>query len=110
MAEAGKGAHLLIHEATLDDDKPEEAAEKRHSTIGEAVGIASAMQAQYTLLTHFSQRYAKIPKWRHIPPEKLHSMNIATAFDSMRLELSDFGKIKHYLPAIELLVGNDADD
>ena len=58
-----RGCTLLIHEATFDDteDGRIEAAAKRHSTVGEALGVAAAMRARHTLLTHFSARYPKLP-------------------------------------------------
>lgn len=39
LAEAGKGATLLIHEATMADDQAELANAKAHSTIGQAIDI-----------------------------------------------------------------------
>ena len=33
---------------------------KRHSTFTEAMEIARSMQARFTVLTHFSQRYSKV--------------------------------------------------
>lgn len=39
LVEAGKGATLLIHEATLEDDKPDVAAAKGHSTFAQAIDI-----------------------------------------------------------------------
>lgn len=39
LVEAGKDATLLIHEATLEDDKPEIAAQKGHSTFSQAIDI-----------------------------------------------------------------------
>lgn len=38
-----------------------EAVAKRHSTTGEAVDIGQRAGAYRTILTHFSQRYAKLP-------------------------------------------------
>lgn len=37
---AGQGASLLIHEATIEDDMPEVARAKGHSTFGQAIDIA----------------------------------------------------------------------
>ena len=53
------GVSLLIHESTFDDDSrgKEEAVKKRHSTVEEAIMIASQMNAKACILTHFSQRY-----------------------------------------------------
>lgn len=39
LVEAGNDATLLIHEATLEDDKPEMAEKKGHSTFGQAIDI-----------------------------------------------------------------------
>lgn len=57
----GYNSDLLIHEATHDNDLEEEAFKKRHSTISEALSISRSMNARYTVLTHFSQRYPKLP-------------------------------------------------
>ena len=38
-----------------------EAIAKKHSTTGEAIDVGMRMGAHRVLLTHFSQRYPKIP-------------------------------------------------
>ena len=58
----GQGSHVLIHEATLEDDMRSEAIAKKHSTAGEALHVAQQMGAKAVVLTHFSQRY------QHMPP------------------------------------------
>jgi hypothetical protein len=60
---------LLIHEATFDDSLAADAVAKRHSTTHEAVDVARRMRARVTILTHLSQRYAKVPglRLRHAP-------------------------------------------
>jgi ribonuclease Z len=40
LVKAGAGATLLIHEATIDDELPEIALAKGHSTFGQAIDIA----------------------------------------------------------------------
>lgn len=40
LVEAGQGASLLIHEATIQDDMPEVAHAKGHSTFGQAIDVA----------------------------------------------------------------------
>lgn len=40
LVEVGMGATLLIHEATIQDDMPEVAIAKGHSTFGQAIDIA----------------------------------------------------------------------
>jgi ribonuclease BN (tRNA processing enzyme) len=56
-------ASLIIHEATFEDtpDGAANAVDKRHSTVSEALGVAAAVPARHTLLTHFSARYPKLP-------------------------------------------------
>lgn len=40
LVRAGEGATLLIHEATIEDELPEVAAAKGHSTFKQAIDIA----------------------------------------------------------------------
>ena len=61
FVEIGKGSTVLIHEATFDDELRGDAFAKKHSTISEAIGVGYAMGARRILLTHFSQRYQKMP-------------------------------------------------
>ncbi|CDW58660.1 zinc phosphodiesterase ELAC protein 2 [Trichuris trichiura] len=61
LISAGQGADLLIHEATMEDNLNEEACIKKHCTISEAIGVGQSMGARFTLLTHFSGRYSKLP-------------------------------------------------
>lgn len=57
LALAGRGADLLIHEATFDcSHSPIEVRAKGHTSITDAVGVAGEMRAKRVLLTHFSQR------------------------------------------------------
>jgi ribonuclease Z len=57
----GKDTTVLIHEATFDDELAGDARAKKHSTTSEALGIGARMNAKAVVLTHFSQRYQKIP-------------------------------------------------
>lgn len=57
----GRGTTVLIHEATFDDELKGDAVAKKHSTTSEALGIGAQMGAKAVVLTHFSQRYQKIP-------------------------------------------------
>ena len=61
FAKIGKGTTVCIHEATFDDELRNDAVAKNHSTTSEALGIAQAMGAKACVLTHFSQRYQKLP-------------------------------------------------
>ena len=58
---AARGSHLLVHEATFEDGLEAEALAKNHSTTRDAVATGEGAGAAATLLTHFSQRYPKVP-------------------------------------------------
>ncbi|RMZ78404.1 hypothetical protein DV738_g3919, partial [Chaetothyriales sp. CBS 135597] len=57
----GRASDVLIHEATFDDEMEGDAVAKKHCTISEALGVALRMEAKNVVLTHFSQRYQKLP-------------------------------------------------
>ena len=75
LIELGRDATILIHEATFDNSKGEEAVQKKHSTVQEAYSVAERMNAFRLILTHFSQRYPTIP------PFSKHDDAITTATD-----------------------------
>lgn len=62
----GIDSDVLIHEATFDNGMEKDAAAKKHSTTAEALGVAMNMRAKNVVLTHFSQRYHKIPNFDNI--------------------------------------------
>ena len=61
LARLAAPTDLLIHEATFEDGMEDEAKMKMHSTVGEALSVAAEMNASFVVLTHFSQRYPRIP-------------------------------------------------
>ncbi|KAK4226671.1 ribonuclease Z 1 [Podospora fimiseda] len=61
FVQLAKGAHLLIHECTFEDELKGDAIAKKHSTLSEALAVGYEMKARRILLTHFSQRYPKLP-------------------------------------------------
>ncbi|KAI8576219.1 hypothetical protein K450DRAFT_214494 [Umbelopsis ramanniana AG] len=97
LVEVGKDATVLLHEATLEDDMVEEALAKRHSTTKEAVQIGQEMNAKYTLLTHFSQRYPKIPVFTDA-----HNQ-VGISFDMMRVKIRDLPTLPKYVKALQTL-------
>jgi len=78
---------LMIHEATFSDDLSKLAEEKRHSTMSQAVATGQRANAQFLILTHFSQRYPKIPVF------DTNSSNIGFAFDYLTIR---FEEIKQF--------------
>lgn len=96
----GKDCDLLIHEATHDNELLEEAKAKRHSTFNEALEIGGKMKAKHILLTHFSQRYPKIPE---LDNSNERSAPVAIGFDGMHLRLSQIkDQIKNIGPVQEM--------
>lgn len=83
LIEIGKNSDILIHEATMEDDLWKEARIKMHSTVSEAVSVGQQMKARFTILTHFSQRYAKIPLLAN------NLENVTIGFDNMEVTLHD---------------------
>lgn len=99
LVELGRDSTLLIHEATLEDTLAASAATKKHSTFSQAIEQGREMNAKFTLLTHFSQRY------RNLPPIKddMLDPSIGVAFDNMELVPSDLSKLnKIYLQLKEI--------
>ncbi|KAG4306109.1 hypothetical protein PORY_000097 [Pneumocystis oryctolagi] len=101
----GMNSTLLIHEATLDDDKLQEAIKKKHSTTSEAIDIGKKMNAEFTLLTHFSQRYPKIPNF--IMNNNGNENKLGIAFDGMEVKFSDFWKLPYYSNALKVLYADE---
>lgn len=98
LTKAAKHATLLIHEATFEDTMLDEAMEKRHSTTGEAIATGRDAQAFMTMLTHFSQRYPKIPVI-----DETFSGRVGVAFDLMTVRLSDIPRLPLITPAVKML-------
>nr|XP_008197361.1 PREDICTED: ribonuclease Z, mitochondrial isoform X2 [Tribolium castaneum] len=98
LVQLGKTSDLLIHEATMEDELAAEAVIKMHSTTSQAIEIGRQMEAKYTLLTHFSQRYAKLPRFN-----ENFSDNVGIAFDNMRVKLDELPLIPLLYPALKLM-------
>ncbi|GAA5820403.1 hypothetical protein JCM3770_002431 [Rhodotorula araucariae] len=112
LVSAGQGASLLVHEATIEDDMPEVAQAKGHSTFGQAIDVATRMRARHLLLTHFSARYPKLPPLSTAAASSdLPRPVVATAFDLMTLRLDEFWKVERYRDAMDALLSwDEADD
>lgn len=85
IIEAARGADLLIHEATFESSRKEEAEERLHSTAAQAAETAKKANVKKLVLTHISPRYSDaavlLDEARKIFP------NAELAADGMKIEL-----------------------
>ncbi|CAN8289531.1 unnamed protein product [Cochlearia groenlandica] len=91
--EASRDATILIHEATFEDALIEEALTKNHSTTKEAIDMGLSAGVYRIVLTHFSQRYPKIPVI-----DESHTHNTCIAFDLMSINMADLQFLPMVLP------------
>lgn len=80
----------------------EEAVTKNHSTTKEAVEVGSSAGAYRIILTHFSQRYPKIPV---VDETYMHKTCIA--FDMMSINIADLSVLPKVVPYLKLLFRNE---
>jgi ribonuclease Z len=102
FADVGSGTDLLVHEATFEDGMEDDAVLKRHSTVGEAIDVALKMNAKSLVLTHFSQRYPKIPPMKRTNHET-NPIPVVFAFDFMRLTPGSIELAAKLTPALRML-------
>ncbi|KAJ4957592.1 hypothetical protein NE237_024703 [Protea cynaroides] len=102
LIDASLGATVLIHEATFEDGMVEEAIAKNHSTTKEAIEVGTSAGAYRIILTHFSQRYPKIPIF-----DESHMHKTCIAFDMMSINIADLPLLPKVLPYIKLLFKNE---
>ncbi|XP_046959324.1 ribonuclease Z, mitochondrial isoform X2 [Vanessa cardui] len=101
LVNIGKNSTLLIHEATMEDELAGEARIKMHSTTSQAINIGREMNAKYTILTHFSQRYARLPR---LNASILNDNNtVGIAFDNMQITMSDLELLPHMYAPLQLM-------
>jgi ribonuclease Z len=110
LESVSRGCGLLIHEATFEDteDGRANALAKRHSTVEEALVVARAMEAEYTVLTHFSARYPKLPVLK-VPVGQASAGNICIAYDLMTVKGAELPALPALLPALHVLFAEEAE-
>ncbi|KAF5288455.1 hypothetical protein FQR65_LT02107 [Abscondita terminalis] len=94
----GNRCDLLIHEATMEDELEVEAVAKMHSTTSQAIEVGKNMNAKYIILTHFSQRYAKLPRFNENFNE-----SVGIAFDNMQVRLDELPVLPLLYPALRVM-------
>ncbi|KAL6556096.1 tRNase Z trz3, mitochondrial [Orobanche gracilis] len=98
IVEASRDATILIHEATFEDALINEVLAKNHSTTKEAIDVGSSAGVYRIVLTHFSQRYPKVPVI-----DESHMHNTCIAFDLMSINMADLHVLPKVLPYFKTL-------
>ncbi|KAG0643688.1 hypothetical protein HOY80DRAFT_1020082 [Tuber brumale] len=98
FVEIGQNSTVL-REATFDDELLPEAIAKKHSTTSEAINAGKEMGAKNIILTHFSQRYPKLPILSAVEE---NVPEVLIAFDLCRVRLGDVKRFGAFIPALEL--------
>lgn len=83
--QVAKGADILIHEATYDDEFEKEALERNHSTAAQAAQIAKEAKVKQLILTHISGRYKETDKL--VAQAKKIFPNTLVAEDGLNIEV-----------------------
>ena len=113
LQEEGKDATLLIHESTFDPSRREMALQKRHSTSDEAIEVARGMRAYRIILSHFSQRYPRMPEGlsdescSSDPLKSLREIPMV-AFDGLVVPLSLLPVLPLVLPSMKMALNYEA--
>ncbi|CAF1230165.1 unnamed protein product, partial [Rotaria sordida] len=107
---SGQNVDVLIHESTFETGFEVYASQMRHCTMAQAIDVGRRMNAKYTILWHFSQRYAKIPFLSDTKTEDESQKdekqeqkfdNVCISFDFMRIHLSDLPRACELVPIFE---------
>lgn len=88
----------LLLQATFEDGMVDEAIARNHSTTQEAIDVGNSAEVYRIILTHFSQRYPKIPVF-----DESHMHKTCIAFDLMSVNLADVHVLPKVLPHLKLL-------
>ena len=101
-----KTPDLVIHEATMEHLFQKDAIMKRHSTFVEAIESSREMGTGFTMLTHFSQRYAKVPVFDEIEGRD----NVGIAFDHLSVSPRTLGMLHHIYEPLKVIFEEEIQD
>ncbi|KEQ79450.1 hypothetical protein M438DRAFT_306403 [Aureobasidium pullulans EXF-150] len=108
FTQIGQGSTVCIHEATFDDELQGDAEAKNHTTTSEALSVALGMGAKACVLTHFSQRYQKVPVLEYTEGEDaIHDMKVCVAFDYMRVKVGQIAEMEKYTDTLVALFAEE---
>lgn len=80
----------------------EEAVARNHSMTKEAIEVGASAGVYRIVLTHFSQRYPKIPVF-----DATHMDKTRIAFDMMSINVTDLPVLPKVVPYLTLLCRNE---
>lgn len=80
----------------------EEAVARNHSVTKEAIEVGASAGVYRIILTHFSQRYPKIPVF-----DATHMDKTCIAFDMMSINVADLPILPKVVPHLTLLFRNE---
>jgi len=103
LNQLARDSFLLIHEATMEDDLEADAITKRHSTISQAINTGVKSDVNFTLLTHFSQRYCKLPLLPDSEQSGHNYSNVGIAYDFMIVKLSQLSLLSLFYKTLVVM-------
>lgn len=80
----------------------DEAIARNHSTTEEAIQVGASAGVYRIVLTHFSQRYPKIPVF-----DEAYMHKTCIAFDLMSINIADLPVLPRVLPYLKMLFRNE---
>lgn len=98
----GRNCDLLIHESTVEDGLVNFARTHFHSTMSEAINVGRRMNARFTILTHFSQRYGKLP-FLETTADENGLQTVGLAFDNLQICPADFYRLPLMYDALKCM-------
>jgi ribonuclease Z len=99
----GRDCDVLVHEATFDDAHGAEAHKRGHTTVRDAAASGHRMRARCTILTHFSQRFPRVPALEE-------AASVGVAFDFMTVRASDMPHLHRLHAALRDIYPEAEDD
>jgi ribonuclease Z len=93
---------LFIHEGTFDSDMTEDALEKMHSTVGQAIKIGEDNLSKYIAITHFSPRYIKTYPYK----EEFDKKKIIFSNDYLSFSLNELPVAHKYLKSFDEIINS----
>ena len=93
---------LFIHEGTFDSEMTQDAEEKMHTTVGQAIKIGEENMSKFIVITHFSPRYMKTYPYK----EEYAKKKILFSNDYLSFSLNELPFAYKYLKSFDEIIKN----